>query len=131
MVDAIPEVVPTESTLSEGRAAFLELCSMKRMRLTIKEKLVQLLPTAIEFVKSYMSVTPLLEEASAVAGDGDTTRGAQVIIRTVTALKSGTFSSRDVSQPVLVALRDQLCVHEGALTAPSSQSVAPPSRRPA
>ena len=53
------------------------------------------------------------------------TRGAQVIIRTVTALKSGNVSSRDVSQAVLVALRDQLCVHEGALTAPSSQSVAP------
>ena len=127
MVDAIPEVVPAQTTLSEARSAFNELCSMKRMGLTLRDKLVQLLPNALECVKAHVPTTPLLEEASSTAGSGDTERGAQAILRAVSALKIGNFSSREVPQSVLVALRDLLCAHEGSLTSRDTPPSSPHS----
>ena len=115
MPEALPSLLPENYAAHSPKCAFLELCSLKRLGVTVREELVGILPKAIQYVKGKKSMTPILESAAATAAKGNTVNGARIVRRTLAAMVRGDFSSGNVSQAVVVNLRDALCALEAEL----------------
>ena len=116
MSEALPELRP-DNTAASLESAFRGVCSLKRLGVTVREDLLQLLPQATEFIRTKITTEPLLEIAAASAASGATARGILAIRKALSALIRGAFFSPDIPNSVLVALRDEHSLLEGSLTA--------------
>ena len=115
MSDAIPELVPVAAPTVSAEEAFKQICSMKRLGLTVRQDLLTVIPGAIQFAKERMPIDPLLERACAHAGRGSSVPGSRSIRLALAAVQNGTFASSEVPAQVLVALRDELGAEEASL----------------
>ena len=130
MPDALPNLVPESYTTESPKSAFFELCSLKRLGVTVRDELVASLPKAIQYVKEKKAITPILESAAVTSAKGNTVNGARIVRRTLEAMLRGDFTSEHVAQTVLVALRDAICALESELEENESNLVVQEASTP-
>ena len=96
--DSLSETSSTNERYSP-EDAYMQLCSMKRVGVEVRNRIISVFPAAVFFVKGKMMLEPIL------AGNGKTATGAQKIENSFQALRCGNFDAGEVPDTVLVALR--------------------------